>query len=119
MKHIGWQCIPKCSTMSVRGDYMNTVQPIRDKDKIEQMKVELMKLDYKYYILFVLGINTGLRISDLLELKVQDIENKTHIRIWEQKTGKEKKFFINENLRNVLTPFISVMDPEEYISKIH
>lgn len=94
---------------------MKTVQPIRDKRKIEQMKNALMKLDYKYYILFVIGINTGLRISDLLELKVKDLKETSHIRIMEQKTKKEKRFFINENLKNIIEPFMDNMDPEAYL----
>ena len=38
---------------------MNTVQPIRDKKKLEAMKQELLRQGYRDYLLFVLGINTG------------------------------------------------------------
>ena len=52
---------------------MKTVQPIRDIAMIAAMKDVLMKQHYRNYFLFVLGINTGLRISDLLALRVGDV----------------------------------------------
>jgi len=58
---------------------MKLVQPIRDREKLEEMKMELLKTGYKNYLLFVVGINTGLRIGDILELKVKDLRNQTHI----------------------------------------
>ena len=49
---------------------MKEVQPIRDRRKLRN-KTELLKQGYRDYILFVLGINTGLRISDLLKLRLK------------------------------------------------
>lgn len=84
---------------------MNIVQPIRDKKVLEEFKSILKERDYKYYIMTVIGLNTGLRISDILKLKVDDILG-THITIKEQKTGKYKRFLINDNLRNELDRYI-------------
>ena len=67
---------------------MKFVQPIRDKEKIYQIKNILKKQSYRNYFLFVLGINSGLRISDMLPLKVIDIKDKTHIIIKEKKQVK-------------------------------
>lgn len=94
---------------------MNKVEPIRDKSKIEEVKNELLKDNYRNYLLFVLGINTGLRIGDMLKLKVENIRNQTHIILREQKTGKSKKFFINSVLRNVLDKYIANMADHEYL----
>lgn len=94
---------------------MNEVQPIRDKEKIEQMKIELLKSGYRDYMIFVIGINTGLRISDLLQLKVKDVRDRTHIVIQEQKTGKTKRFMINDQLRNDINKYIQGMNDEEYL----
>ena len=52
---------------------MKIVQPIRDKNKIQEMKIELRKKGTRDYLLFVTGINTGLRISDIIKLKVSDV----------------------------------------------
>lgn len=85
---------------------MNTVQPIRSQEKIAEIKEELKKIDEKYYIMFVLGINTGLRVSDILTLKVNDIYKKSHIIIVEQKTRKNKRFLINDKLQNEVSSYI-------------
>lgn len=50
---------------------MNFVQPIRDPEKIQQIKEYLKEKNERNYILFVMGINTGLRISDILKLKLE------------------------------------------------
>ena len=68
---------------------MNFVQPIRDKNKLEEIKNELKKNGTRDYMLFYTGINTGLRISDLLKLNYDDVRNKdgsmkSHISIIEK-----------------------------------
>jgi integrase len=94
---------------------MKEVQPIRDRNKIEEMKAELLKQGYRDYMMFVLGINTGLRISDLLNLKVEDIKDKTHIVLTEKKTGKIKRFMINSLLREEIDKYINNMKDNEYL----
>lgn len=96
---------------------MKEVQPIRDRDKIEQMKQELLKISYRDYFLFVMGINTGLRISDLLNLKVKDVRDKTYITIKEKKTDKTKRFRINYELMQEIEKYIQNMDDEDYLFK--
>lgn len=96
---------------------MNTVQPIRDKDKIESMKNELLKTGSRNYMIFVIGINTGLRISDILRLTVSDVKNKTHIIMKEQKTSKVKRFLINSSLRQEIDKYIINMADEDYLFK--
>jgi integrase len=96
---------------------MNKVElePIRDKNKIAEIKKILKKQSYRNYILFVLGINTGLRISDMLKLKVEDVRGRTHIVLKEQKTCKNKRFLINSNLRRELNAYIEKMKAAEYL----
>lgn len=94
---------------------MNKVEPIRDKNKIEVIKNILKKKSDRNYMIFVLGINTGLRISDLLNLKVENVKNKSHIIIKEQKTSKNKQFLINSNLRKKLDKYIEGMADDEYL----
>lgn len=61
------------------------------------------------------GINIGLRIGDMLKLKVEDVRNKVHIILNEQNTGKSKKIFINSVLRNALDKYIANMADHEYL----
>lgn len=94
---------------------MNTVQPIRDKELIQKFKNELLKNGYRDYMLFVIGINTGLRISDILDLKVLDVRDKTHIILKEQKTGKTKRFLINSMLKQDIDKYIEGMSDNDWL----
>lgn len=94
---------------------MELVQPIRDKGLIEKFKTELLKQGYRDYMLFVIGINTGLRISDILKLKVSDVKDKSHITIKETKTSKDKRFLINSRLREDTDKYIEGMEDSEYL----
>ena len=58
---------------------MEFVQPIRDLKQIETIKKLLKLRSMRDYCLFVLGINSGLRISDLLKLKISDISERGKI----------------------------------------
>lgn len=67
------------------------VQPIRSLEQIEDMKWSLKKwCGPRDYIMFLIGINTGLRVSDLLKLKVKDIKGKKRITVREGKTKKPR-----------------------------
>jgi len=85
---------------------MKTVQPIRDAQIISQIKQRLQDRGPKYYIMFVLGLNTGLRIGDILSLTVSDLKNKSHIIIKEKKTGKYIRFLINSKLKKEIDDYI-------------
>lgn len=54
---------------------MNFVQPIRDVDKIRDVRKTLQD-NPRDELLFCFGIYTGLRISDILRLKVGDVRHK-------------------------------------------
>jgi integrase len=74
------------------------VQPIRSKQLIEDMKFSLKKwCSQRDYILFLIGINTGLRVGDLLKLKVKDVKRKKKLVILEGKTNKPRTI----NLTNI------------------
>jgi integrase len=96
---------------------MELVQPIRDKELINKFKGELLKSGFRDYMLFVIGINTGLRISDILELRVTDVKGRTHISITEKKTKKNKRFLINSMLRQEIDRYIEGMTENEYLFK--
>lgn len=70
---------------------MKEVQPIRDLTQIETMKKALRNQSERDYLLFTMGINTGLRVSDLLALTVGDVRGKLFYTLKEQKTGKTKR----------------------------
>lgn len=96
---------------------MEFVQPIRSKEKIEEIKSVLKENGMRDLLLFSMGINTGLRISDLLKLKVIDVKGKSHVEIKEQKTGKVKRFPILGNLQSLLEEYTRNKELSEYLFK--
>lgn len=92
---------------------MKYVEPIRDEKKIESIKKNLLGGEhYRDYLLFTLGINTGLRVSDLLKLKYSDVLDnkgkfKTHIVIKEKKTNKTKAFPLNDTAKKAISFYIN------------
>jgi integrase len=94
---------------------MKVVQPIRDKRKIESMKHILREKDLRNLLLFVMGINTALRIGDLLSLTVGDIrdeqgELRPSVNLRENKTGKIKQFPLNDSVLQVLREYLMSED---------
>ena len=73
---------------------MNVVQPIKKLEDIQKIKKYLAKKP-RDTLLFSFGINTGLRISDILSLDVGEVKDKDYIEIREKKTNKYKKFPLN------------------------
>ncbi|ADH99458.1 site-specific integrase [Salisediminibacterium selenitireducens] len=92
-----------------------TVEPIRDKTQIEAMKSSLKQRSYRDYFLFVLGLNTGLRVGDLLPLKVGDVRGKKYIVLIEEKTTKAKRFPLNREIRSFLSDYTIGMSDDDYL----
>lgn len=95
---------------------MNYVQPIRDTEIIAGIKEYLKHENERNYMLFVTGINSGLRISDILPLKVKDAK-RSHFSLRETKTGKQKRIQITPALKRELKRYIEGKDDEEYLFK--
>lgn len=102
----------------IAGCYMNFVQPIRNPAMVKDIANYLKKRNERDHIMFLLGIYTGgLRISDILQLKVDDVLGKKYISLREIKTGKQKNIEINLILRKALDSYIAGRDPDEYLIK--
>lgn len=98
---------------------MNVVEPIRRKEDIEDIKEHLLEQKlYRDYCLwlFVVGINIGLRISDLSKLRWDQVYDKKgrfkdYIDIYEQKTGKFKRFKLNQSARDAIELYKENISP--------
>lgn len=97
---------------------MGTTIPIRNHEDIESIKqYYLNKKQYRNYALFVVGINTALRISDLLALEWRNVYNfdkndwEKCIEITEQKTGKKNMVFLNQSARDALNLYMAARKP--------
>lgn len=96
---------------------MNTVQPIRDINLIYDIADYLKVRNIRDFMIFMFGIYTGLRICDILKLRVRDVKDKDYIYMREKKTGKEKRFPINDELRPILNDYIEGKKEFEFLFK--
>lgn len=88
------------------------VQPIRSKKQLEDMKWALKRhCSERDYMLFLIGINTGLRVGDLLKLKVNDLKRKKKIMIQEGKTKKARTISIN-NIYEEVQRYINTVNSQ-------
>ena len=82
---------------------MGTMSPIKDRKKLDAVKKYfLSRNEVRNYALFCVGINTALRISDILNLKWKDVYDfngrrfKKHLELTEKKTHKRNEIFLNK-----------------------
>ncbi|WP_290063425.1 site-specific integrase [Paraclostridium bifermentans] len=106
---------------------MNYVEPIRDSEILSNMCLYLKENNDRNYVMFLLGIYTGLRISDILKLRVKDVIDLTNrkdkrkikkqIILREQKTSKQKIIKINPILKEPLEEYVQDKEMYEYLIK--
>jgi len=92
---------------------MEYVEPIRSKKQINEMKSYLKRHNMRDYLLFVLGINSGLRISDLLSLTIGDVINADRVVIREKKTGKIKDFPLSCICKKAVNEYMATISTKE------
>ena len=83
----------------------HSAEPIRTRKDIHLIESYLKEKSERDYVIWVLGLNSGLRVSDIVGLNVCDVVDKTHITIIEKKTQKRKSFYINDKLKRVLEKY--------------
>jgi integrase len=86
------------------------VEPIRNKEQIDAIKHYLKNRNLRDYLLFILGINSGLRISDLLSLSVKDVKEAERILLREKKTGKTKDFPLSGKCKKAIQEYLANND---------
>lgn len=102
------------------------VQPLRTTEEIEEMKLAIKRgnkgtpkrpeLAERDLLLFLMGINTGLRVGDLVKLKVGDVKAKDLFYILEGKTKKKREINISM-LRNEIERYTAGKRDDEYLFK--
>ncbi|MBO0537923.1 site-specific integrase [Clostridium botulinum] len=96
---------------------MNFVEPIRNTEKVRDIQEYLKRTNERDYILFITGVYTGLRISDILRLKVKDVKSKRFIYIREKKTSKQNIIEINKFLEKEYKWYCADKELDEYLIK--
>lgn len=89
------------------------VEPIRDLKDIRSIK-QLLKSRPRDYLLFVMGINTGLRAGDQLKLKVADVAHLSpgqSIRIRPDRAGRDNTLTVSREVNRAIRNFIETVRP--------
>lgn len=100
---------------------MNLTHAIKDIATISRLKDEYKKGGTRDYMLFLVGLNTGLRISDIIDLKVSDVRKKLRdeivdvIDVVEKKTGKRRLVELVPELKAELKAYTENMKKDAYL----
>lgn len=101
------------------------VEPLKNVKDIAKVKQFLLgKTNKRDYMLFVVGINVGLRAGDLLRLKIKDVlidnEIVDSVTITEEKTTKRRVFELNKSAKEAINLYLSTLkdiDVDSYLFK--
>ena len=103
---------------------MNFVEPIRDRKKIAQIKNLLRgQKRFRYLLLFTVGVNFALRVSDLLQIgDFVDAHGQVRARftLRAEKRGKRNEVTINDSIKEALTEYLAAYstiadNPQNYV----
>lgn len=94
---------------------MNWVAPIKDDDTLIKFKEVLKTYDKKYYIMFEIGVGTGLQLQDILKIKVKDIVGKDSITVSIGTKNIERSFKIPKEVKEIITEYTNNKNPEDYL----
>lgn len=94
------------------------VQPIKSKKEVNQL-IEALGMTKEFglrnQLLFKIGVTTGLRCSDLVKLKVEQVRGKSSFKIREGKTKKERTVYLNQVMADI-ADYIETLTPgTEYL----
>ena len=94
---------------------MNWVSPIKDEETLIRFKEKLRQTDDKYYILFEIGVGTGLQLQEILKFRNQDIRGKDRIEAEIGVKQVKQTFEISEALKKVILNYTDGKDPKGFL----
>lgn len=98
---------------------MRTVEPIRDPEKVRELEQVLERAHnqrgQRMYLMLMVGIYLGLRISDMLKLRVDDLRGKNVLMLKEQKTSKNAQLSIPDKLKRVCRDRLAGLPGDSFI----
>jgi|SRR5699024_2790640 len=106
--------------------HIEKVNPLRTEREIQEMLFAIERGNGAYpkrpelaerdTLLFLFGINTGLRINDILKLKVSDVSDRDSFTIYEGKTHKKRTVNISM-LKFEIKNYVAGKSKHEYLFK--
>lgn len=98
---------------------MNWVAPIKDDETLRKFKERLRQMDEKYYIMFEIGVGTGMQLQDILKLKNKDVRDKDFIEAYIGTKHIKRTFHFSRELKALIHDFTEGKDPEGYLITGH
>lgn len=93
---------------------MDYVEGIRNLEQLERWLDYLRRWNPMYWMMALVGIHTGLRISDILRLTAGHVRG-THLVMRAKKTGKTVRILISDHLRRELDRYIANLDDKDHL----
>ena len=84
------------------------VEPIRELKDVKSIK-RILSNNPRNLLLFVVGVNSGLRTQDLLSLKIKDVKDLKigqSVTVTEKKTGKTNILLVNKEIKEALDAYL-------------
>lgn len=94
---------------------MNWVSPIKDEETLNEFKEKLKEVDDKYYILFEIGVGTGLQLQEILKFRNKDIRDVDSIEANIGTKNIRRTFKIPEDLKQTIHEYTEGKDPDAYL----
>ena len=94
---------------------MNWVAPIKDDETLQKFKDRLKQMDEKYYIMFEIGVGTGMQLQDILKLRNKDVRDKDYIEAYIGTKHIKRTFNFSKELKEEIREFTEGKDPDGYL----
>ena len=91
------------------------VEPIIDLKSVKSIK-KILSDAPRDKLLFVMGVNSGLRVQDLLALKIGDVKDVKigeRVTLREKKTGKDNVFVVNKEIKAALDAYLATVGDDD------
>jgi len=89
---------------------MEVVEALKDINQIEAMKKYLKEHSQRDYLLFVIGINTGLKITELLSIKFEDSTVKEFYSLPVKDEKFKQDIYLNTKVKEALLEYVQSVD---------
>ncbi len=94
---------------------MNWVAPIKDDETLKNFRDRLLQMDIKYYLMFEIGVGTGMQLQDILQLKVGDVRNKDYLEVRIGTKKIRRTFMFSDELKKMITDFTEGKTDDQYL----
>lgn len=98
---------------------MNWVSPIKDEETLQKFKEELRKVDDKYYILFEIGVGTGMQLQEILKLKNGDVRDQDRIEASIGTKNIMRVFTVPDELKKIIHEYTEGKPDDAFLIQGH